>query len=130
MSELLRELKRDERDVEECPVPPESLAELLQLMDKGTVSGKIAKTVFDEMYSTGRKPEEIVREKGLVQVTDTAAIEAVIDEVLAESPSEVAAFRAGKDKLFGYFVGQVMKKSKGKANPKAVNDLLRSRLSS
>ncbi len=130
MSELLRELKRDERDIEQCPVPPESLAELLQLIDKGTVSGKIAKTVFDEMYSTGRKPGEIVQEKGLVQVTDAAAIETIIDEVLAESPSEVAAFRAGKEKLFGYFVGQVMKKSKGKANPKAVNDLLRSKLSS
>jgi aspartyl-tRNA(Asn)/glutamyl-tRNA(Gln) amidotransferase subunit B len=130
MSELMRELKRDERDIEECPVPPESLAELLQLMEKGTVSGRIAKTVFDEMYSTGRKPGEIVREKGLVQVTDVSAIEAIVDEVIAESPGEVAGYRAGKDKLFGFLVGQVMKKSKGKANPKVVNDLLRSKLSS
>jgi aspartyl-tRNA(Asn)/glutamyl-tRNA(Gln) amidotransferase subunit B len=130
MSELMRELKRDERDIEECPVPPESLAELLLLIEKGTVSGKIAKTVFDEMYSTGRKPGEIVQEKGLVQVTDASAIEGIIDEVLAESPAEVAGYKAGKEKLFGFFVGQVMKKSMGKANPKAVNDLLRSKLAS
>ena len=129
MSELMRELKRDERDIEECPVPPESLAELLQLIDDGTVRGKIAKAVFDEMYSSGRKPGEIVREKGLVQVTDASAIEAIIDEVLAENPTEVADYRAGKEKLFGFLVGQVMKKSKGKANPKVVNDLLRSKLS-
>jgi aspartyl-tRNA(Asn)/glutamyl-tRNA(Gln) amidotransferase subunit B len=130
MSELMRELKRDERDIEACPVPPESLAALLQLIEKGTVSGKIAKAVFEEMYSTGKRPDQIVKEKGLVQVTDITAIEAIIDEVIAESPKEVADYRAGKEKLFGYLVGQIMKKSKGKANPKAVNDLLRSKLSS
>jgi len=130
MSELMRELKRDERDIEQCPVPPGNLAELLQLIENGTVSGKIAKTVFEEMYSSGRKPGEIVREKGLVQVTDASAIEAVIDEVLAENPKEVADYKAGKEKLFGFLVGQVMKKSRGKANPKVVNDILRSRLSS
>lgn len=130
MSELMRELKRDERDIEQCPVPPGNLAELLQLIENGTVSGKIAKTVFEEMYSSGRKPGEIVREKGLVQVTDASAIEAVIDEVLAENPKEVADYKAGKEKLFGFLVGQVTKKSRGKANPKVVNDILRSRLSS
>lgn len=130
MSELMRELKRDERDIEECPVPPDSLAELLQLIENGTVSGKIAKTVFDEMYSSGGRPGDIVREKGLVQVKDASAIEVIVDEVLAENPAEVAGYRAGKEKLFGFLVGQVMKKSKGKANPKVVNDLLRSKLSS
>jgi aspartyl-tRNA(Asn)/glutamyl-tRNA(Gln) amidotransferase subunit B len=130
MSELMRELKRDERDIEACPVPPGSLAALLQLIEKGTVSGKIAKAVFEEMYATGKWPDEIVKEKGLVQVTDTTAIEAIIDEVIGENPKEVADYRTGKEKLFGYLVGQVMKKSKGKANPKAVNDLLRSKLSS
>jgi aspartyl-tRNA(Asn)/glutamyl-tRNA(Gln) amidotransferase subunit B len=130
MSELMRELKRDERDIEACPVPPSSLAELLRLIEQGTVSGKIAKTVFEEMYTTGKKPGDIVKEKGLLQVTDASAIEAIIDEVIAESSREVADYRAGKEKLFGFFVGQVMKKSKGKANPKAVNDLLRTKLSS
>jgi len=129
MSELLRELKRDEREIEECPVPPENLADLLQLIEKGIVSGKIAKTVFLEMYSTGRKAGAVVEEKGLVQVKDEGAIEAIVAEVLAENPSEVEQYRAGKEKLFGFFVGQVMRKSKGKANPKLVNDILRGKLS-
>ncbi|ABK17392.1 Asp-tRNA(Asn)/Glu-tRNA(Gln) amidotransferase subunit GatB [Syntrophobacter fumaroxidans] len=129
MSELLRELKRDEREIEECPVPPENLADLLQLIEKGVVSGKIAKTVFLEMYSTGRKAGAVVEEKGLVQVKDEGAIEAIVAEVLAENPSEVEQYRAGKEKLFGFFVGQVMRKSKGKANPKLVNDILRGKLS-
>jgi len=128
MSELLRELKRDEREIEECPVPPENLADLLQLIEKGVVSGKIAKTVFLEMYSTGRKAGAVVEEKGLVQVKDEGAIEAIVAEVLAENPSEVEQYRAGKEKLFGFFVGQVMRKSKGKANPKLVNDILRGKL--
>ncbi|HOI93736.1 MAG TPA: Asp-tRNA(Asn)/Glu-tRNA(Gln) amidotransferase subunit GatB [Syntrophobacter fumaroxidans] len=129
MSELLRELKRDEREIEECPVPPENLADLLRLIEKGVVSGKIAKTVFLEMYSTGRKAGAVVEEKGLVQVKDEGAIETIVAEVLAENPSEVEQYRAGKEKLFGFFVGQVMRKSKGKANPKLVNDILRGRLS-
>ncbi len=129
MSELMRELKRDEREIDACPVPPENLAELLQLMDTGVVSGKIAKSVFDEMYSTGKQAKKIVEEKGLVQVKDEGAIEAVIDEVLSESVKEVEEYRKGKEKLFGFFVGQVMKKTKGKANPKVVNDLLRNKLS-
>lgn len=129
MSELLRELKRDEREIEECPVPPENLADLLRLIEKGVVSGKIAKTVFLEMYSTGRKAGAVVEEKGLVQVKDEGAIETIVAEVLAENPSEVEQYRAGKEKLFGFFVGQVMRKSKGKANPKLVNDILRGKLS-
>jgi aspartyl-tRNA(Asn)/glutamyl-tRNA(Gln) amidotransferase subunit B len=129
MSELLRELKRDEREIEACPIPPENLAELLRLINANVISGKIAKTVFDEMYATGKKPKDIVAEKGLTQVTDEGAIESVIDEVLAESTAEVEQYRKGKDKLFGFFVGQVMKKTKGKANPSLVNDLLRKKLS-
>jgi aspartyl-tRNA(Asn)/glutamyl-tRNA(Gln) amidotransferase subunit B len=128
MSELLRELKRDEREIEACPIPPENLAELLRLISTNVISGKIAKTVFDEMYATGKKPKDIVAEKGLTQVTDEGAIESVINEVLAESTAEVEQYRKGKDKLFGFFVGQVMKKTKGKANPNLVNDLLRKKL--
>ncbi len=130
MSELLRELKRDERDIAECPVPPEHLAELLRLMDKSVISGKIAKSVFKEMYETGASAGTIVKEKGLEQVTDEGAIEAVVAEVLAECPEEVEAYRKGKEKLLGFFVGQVMKKTRGKANPKLVNEILRKKLKS
>jgi aspartyl-tRNA(Asn)/glutamyl-tRNA(Gln) amidotransferase subunit B len=128
MSELLRELKRDEREIEECPVPAGNLAEMLKMIDEGVISGKIAKSVFEEMYRTGKGPQEIVREKGLVQVTDTSAIEKAIDQVLAANPKEVEAYRKGKDKLFGFFVGQVMKATQGKANPALVNELLKKKL--
>jgi aspartyl-tRNA(Asn)/glutamyl-tRNA(Gln) amidotransferase subunit B len=128
MSELMRELKRDERDINACPVPPENLAELLRLLESAVISGKMAKTVFEEMYATGKSAQAIVDERGLVQVTDHGAIEAIIDEVLRENPAEVESFRAGKAKVFGFLVGQVMRKSKGKANPQAVNDLLRRKL--
>jgi aspartyl-tRNA(Asn)/glutamyl-tRNA(Gln) amidotransferase subunit B len=128
MSELLRELKRDEREIEACPVQPENLGELLQLIDTGVVSGKIAKTVFEEMYATGKTAKAIVEAKGLVQVKDEGTIEAVVDEVLSENAAEVEQYRGGKEKLFGFFVGQVMKKTKGKANPKLVNEMLRGKL--
>ena len=124
MGEVSRALKEDNRDVVDCPVTPALLADLLKLIDKGTISGKIAKTVFDEMYRSGKTPETIVQEKGLVQVSDTGAIEAIIDEILAKEADKVAEYRSGKDKLFGFFVGQVMKASKGKANPAVVNELL------
>jgi aspartyl-tRNA(Asn)/glutamyl-tRNA(Gln) amidotransferase subunit B len=130
MSELLRELNRDNRDIEACPVAPDNLAELLHLIDRGTVSGKIAKTVFEQMYATGKRAGAVVEEKGLVQVKDEGAIEAIVTEVLAENPTEVELFRAGKDKLLGFFVGQIMKRTKGKANPKLVNDILQKKLSS
>lgn len=124
MSELLRELKRDEREIEECPVPPGHLAGMLKMMDNGVISGKIAKTVFEEMYATGRDPEAIVKEKGLVQVTDAAEIEKVVEAVLAAHPEAVKDYKKGKAKLLGFFVGEVMKKTKGKANPGLVNEIL------
>jgi aspartyl-tRNA(Asn)/glutamyl-tRNA(Gln) amidotransferase subunit B len=128
MSELMRELKRDERDITECPVPPENLAELLQLLDTAVISGKIAKTVLEEMYATGQGAKAIVEARGLVQVSDHGAIEAIVDEVIRENPAEVESFRAGKEKVFGFLVGQVMKKSKGKANPQLVNELMRAKI--
>jgi aspartyl-tRNA(Asn)/glutamyl-tRNA(Gln) amidotransferase subunit B len=128
MSELMRELKRDERDITECPVPPGHLAELLQLQESGVISGKIAKTVFEEMYAGGKSAQAIVDERGLLQVSDQGAIEAIVDEVLGDNPAEVESFRAGKEKVFGFLVGQVMRKSKGKANPQLVNELLRKKL--
>ena len=128
MSELLRELKRDEREIEECPVPAANLAQMLKLIDEGLISGKIAKSVFEEMYRTGKKAAEIVKEKGWVQVTDTSAIEKTMEEILAKNPKEVEDYRKGKEKVFGYFVGQVMKATQGKANPQLVNELLKKKL--
>ena len=128
MGEVTRALNEDGKSIGDSPVTPALLADLLKLMEKGTISGKIAKTVFDEMYKTGKEPAAIVAEKGLVQVSDTGAIEAIIDEVLAKEAGQLAEYRSGKDKLFGFFVGQVMKASKGKANPALVNELLLKKL--
>ena len=128
MSELLRELKGDDIELQSFNVPPAHLAELLELIDQEVISGKIAKSVFQEMCATGKSAQAIVAEKGLKQVKDEGAIEATVDAVLAENPQEVQAFRAGKEKLLGFFVGQVMKKTKGKANPQMVNEIIRRKL--
>ena len=128
MGPLLGLLHAQDKTMDETPVSPEHLAELLALMDKGTISGKIAKTVFDEMAAGGKAPRAIVAEKGLVQVTDAGAIEDLVTRVLAEHPQETAAYRGGKSKLMGFFVGQVMRASKGKANPQMVNELLQKKL--
>ncbi len=128
MSELLRELKKDEREIEECPVPAANLAELLKLIEEGTISGKIAKSIFEEMYRTGKKAGEIIQATGWVQVSDEAALEEVVAGVLAAHGKEVEAYRTGKGKIFGFFVGQVMKATQGKANPQIVNEILRKKL--
>jgi aspartyl-tRNA(Asn)/glutamyl-tRNA(Gln) amidotransferase subunit B len=128
MVELLRELNKDEREIDQCPVTPEDLAHLLELIDDGIISGKIAKTVFEEMYATGKAPKVIVEEKGLKQVTDEGEIGEVVDNVLAAHPSQVKDYRRGKEKLLGFFVGQVMQQTRGKANPKLVNEILREKL--
>jgi aspartyl-tRNA(Asn)/glutamyl-tRNA(Gln) amidotransferase subunit B len=101
------------------------LAELLRLIDEGVLSGKIAKTVFEEVYRTGKPAKTIVEEQGLVQMTDSAALEGIIATILADNASQVADYRAGKQKVFGFFVGQTMKATQGKANPALVNELLR-----
>jgi aspartyl-tRNA(Asn)/glutamyl-tRNA(Gln) amidotransferase subunit B len=128
MVELLRELKRDEREIEQCPVTPEALADLLAMVEDDVISGKIAKTVFEEMYTTGKAPKDIIEEKGLRQVTDEGEIGKAIDGVLATHPNEIAEYRAGKEKLLGFFIGQVMTQTRGKANPKIVNKILRDKL--
>ncbi|MBW1859094.1 MAG: Asp-tRNA(Asn)/Glu-tRNA(Gln) amidotransferase subunit GatB [Deltaproteobacteria bacterium] len=138
MGSILAALKTENKTIEESPVSPERLAELLRLIDSGVISGKIAKTVFDDMVSTGKAPEAIVREKGLVQVTDTDAISEVVNQVLSEvvnqvlseHEQEVTDYKGGKTKLFGFFVGQVMKATRGKANPKIVNEILKEKLES
>ncbi len=118
-----------EPDFSEPPVTPENLAAMVALIDDGTISGKIAKQVFTKMVETGDAPKAIVEREGLVQVTDEGAIAALVDEVIAANADKVAEYKAGKDKLLGFFVGQVMQKSRGKANPGAVNKLLKEKLS-
>jgi aspartyl-tRNA(Asn)/glutamyl-tRNA(Gln) amidotransferase subunit B len=128
MGNLLGLLKAENRDFDRIPVPACALAELLLLIDDGTISGKIAKTVFDEMAASGKTAAAIVAEKGLLQISDADELAAVIGGILAANPGQVAAYRSGKTKLLGFFVGQVMKETRGKANPQLVNDLLREKL--
>jgi len=128
MGTLLAKLNAENKTIEESPVSAERLAELLKLITSGVISGKIAKTVFEEMASSGKDPETIVQEKGLVQVTDAGAIAEVVKQVIAEHPKEVSDYKGGKTKLLGYFVGQVMKATRGKANPQIVNELLKKML--
>lgn len=129
INELLGALNKEGKSLSESPVTAEQLGGLTALISDNTISGKIAKDVFAEMMSSGKDAAVIVEEKGLKQITDTGAIEKIVDEVIAENPDNVAAYRGGKDKLFGFFVGQVMKKSAGKANPDMINDLLKKKLS-
>lgn len=124
MTELMRQLKGEDADITCCPVSAAQLADLLKLVDDGTISGKIAKTVFEEMFTSGRSAEEIIKEKGLVQVSDTEELTAVCRKVLDDNAGEVAKYLSGKTKIFGFFVGQVMKMTKGKANPGLVNQIL------
>ncbi|MBZ4401982.1 Asp-tRNA(Asn)/Glu-tRNA(Gln) amidotransferase subunit GatB [Myxococcus sp. AS-1-15] len=126
--ELLRLLKESGTTVGEVRFTPAQLAELLTLVDQGTVSGNAGKDVLGEMFRTGRAPADIVAEKGLAQVRDTGAIEAVVDDILAKNLGEVEKYRAGKKQVFGFFVGQVMRAMKGKGNPTLVNDLLKKKL--
>jgi len=128
INELLGILKKNETSLSDTPVSAEQLSGLIKLIKDDTISGKIAKDVFAEMYETGKDADAIVEEKGLKQVTDTGAIESIVDEVIAENPDNVEKYRGGKDKLFGFFVGQVMKKTQGKANPAMVNKLLKEKL--
>ena len=128
INELLGALNKDSKTLAESPASAKQLGGLIALISDNTISGKIAKDVFAEMMASGKDAAAIVEEKGLKQVTDSGAIEKVIDEVIAENPYNVAAYKGGKDKLFGFFVGQVMKKSGGKANPDMVNELLKKKL--
>ena len=130
MGDLTRELNRSACTAQQAPVTPAHLAGMLQLVEEGVISGKIAKTVFDEMYQTGKMPREVVEEQGLVQMSDTGALEDIIRQVLAENPAQVEEYRGGKQKVFGFFVGQTMKATQGKANPQVVNQLLRQLLDS
>ncbi|HOW53443.1 MAG TPA: Asp-tRNA(Asn)/Glu-tRNA(Gln) amidotransferase subunit GatB [Syntrophorhabdaceae bacterium] len=128
MTELLRELKNGNVSPKDSPVKPAQFAELLSLIKDGTISNKIGKEIFPDLYRSGASPGQYVREKGLLQISDEGAIVGIIDAVIARSPKEAADFRAGKEKLLGFFVGQVMKETKGKANPALLNELLLKKL--
>lgn len=129
MGDLFAKLNKECMDIVNSPVRPEDLGALVDLITDGTISGKIAKDVFEEMFSTGKAPAQIVEEKGLRQVSDTGAIEKMIEDILAANADKVAEIKAGKEKLKGWFVGQIMKASQGKVNPQMANELLNKKLS-
>ena len=128
MGDLAYSLKNSGKDIEACPIPASDLAALIRTIDAGEISGKIAKTVFEEMVRTGEPPAAIIKRMGLVQVSDEASLSSVIEKVLAANPKQVAEYRSGKTKVMGFLVGQIMKETKGQANPQVVNDLLKRKL--
>jgi aspartyl-tRNA(Asn)/glutamyl-tRNA(Gln) amidotransferase subunit B len=128
MSDIVRELNAHNIPILSSPIKPESLGELIEMIDQGTISGKIAKTVFLEMWKTEDSAKKIVKEKGFVQVTDRESIEKMVEEILQSNLSQVVEYQAGKTKLMGFFVGAAMKISKGQANPDLVNEILKKKL--
>jgi aspartyl-tRNA(Asn)/glutamyl-tRNA(Gln) amidotransferase subunit B len=128
MVELFRLLKQQDREIDACPMPPADLAELLKLIDDGTISGKMAKDILEQAYDSKKSPKEIVEEQGVAQVSDESTLSAVVEQVVEAHPEEVEKCKAGKTKILGFLVGQVMKETKGQANPKKVNELLRKAL--
>ncbi|HYI93583.1 MAG TPA: Asp-tRNA(Asn)/Glu-tRNA(Gln) amidotransferase subunit GatB [Bryobacteraceae bacterium] len=128
MGDLMAALKADNKDFTESPVAPEQLGELLSLIAKQELTGKLAKEIFSKMYSTGNSARVIMEREGLKQMSDSGALEKIIDEIIAANPKQVEQFKGGKSTVLGFFVGQVMKASRGQANPAIVNDLLKSKL--
>ncbi len=128
ISELFGYLNKSSMNLNKCKITPKMLAQMVQLIEDGVISGKMAKIIFETMFETGQQPKEIIKEKGLVQISDGDILYAIIDEVLLENLDSITDYKSGKNKLFSFFVGQVMKKTKGKANPSLVNNLLKERL--
>lgn len=128
MTELLGELNQRSLSIADCPISPARLAGLLALIDQGQISGKIAKDVLGEMFSGNKDATTIVAEKGLSQVSDTAELEAIAEQIIQANPKQVEQFRAGKDKVLGFFVGQIMKAMQGRANPQLLNEIVRKKL--
>ena len=127
-SDLFGRLNKSGIAISESPVSAEAMAGLLDLLADGTISGRIAKDVFHNMFETGKDAAAIIEEKGLKQISDTGALEAIIDAVIEHGPNQVEQFRGGNEKVLGWFVGQVMKETQGKANPQTVNEILRRKL--
>jgi len=128
LGEFTRELNASGKSIDVSLVSAEDLAELIKTVEAGSINNNQAKEVFAEMFASGKPVAQVISDKGFEQVSDAAAIEEIVDQVIAENGAQVAAFRGGNEKLFGFFVGQVMKASDGKANPKIVNDILRKKL--
>jgi len=126
--ELLALLNRDGKTPKECPIKPDHLAQMLSLMKDGRITRRIAQGLFEEMYETGQSPDDIVARKGWAMVSDREELVGVVEEVLRENPKEVEAFKAGKEKLMGFFMGEVMKRTKGQADPKLAQEILREKL--
>ena len=125
---MLRELETSGTPVQQCPIPPEEIGALIRMIEESKISGKQGKDVLVEMFKTGKTASAVVEEQGMVQVSDAGSIDPIVDEVIRANPNQVEQFKSGKESLFGFFVGQVMKASKGKANPKVVNERLRAKL--
>ena len=128
MGDVLRFLNEEKRNIRQCPITAKSLADMIKLIEEGAISGKMAKDVIEEMYKSGKSPQDIIKEKGLVQITDEGELIKTITTIIEANPNQLKDFRGGKEKLFGFFVGQVMKATQGKANPQLVNDLLKKML--
>ena len=124
MVDVIRIAREEGLEYDELPFTPKQLAGLIQLIDKGTISSKIAKDVFEEMVQTSKDPDKIVEEKGLVQISDESAIKEVVDRIVAANPQSIADYKAGKDRALGFLVGQCMKEMKGKGNPQILNKLI------
>ena len=128
IGDLFSLLKKNNLDIKKSPVKPSDLGELIDLIENSTISGKLAKTVFDEMFYNRKKPKKIIKQKGLIQITDSGEIENVITKVLSQNVDKVNEYKSGKEKLYGYFIGQIMHETKGKANPQLVNEILKKKL--
>jgi aspartyl-tRNA(Asn)/glutamyl-tRNA(Gln) amidotransferase subunit B len=126
--ELFAVLNDKNLDISQSPISAKNLSKLINLIKDGTISGKIAKTIFELMKDGDKDPQKIVEEKGLKQESDPKALEALIDKVITENPDKVKEYKSGKEKLFGFFVGEAMKVSDGKANPQLINDILKKKL--
>lgn len=128
MGELLRLLKEDNREVKDCPIAPKGVADIISMVKGGQISGKIAKEVFEEMYRTGKTAADIVKAKGLTQISDEGELARIVDEIVKANPDNVAKYKAGKTAVVGFFVGEVMKATRGKANPGVINRILKEKL--
>ena len=128
MGDVLRFLNEEKRDIRQSPITAKALADMISLIEEGAISGKMAKEIIEEMYKTGHSPQKIIEEKGMVQITDEDELAKTINAIIEANPNQLADYRGGKEKLFGFFVGQVMKATQGKANPPLVNNLLKKML--
>ena len=128
MGDVMKFLNEDKLDIRQCPIKAQSLADMIRLIEEGAISGKMAKEIVEDMYKTGKSPQIIIKEKGLVQITDEGELVKTITSIIEANPGQLKDYRGGKEKLFGFFVGQVMKATQGKANPQLVNELLKKML--